>query len=72
MLVRLGALAAAGAADRRRLVAPVVEAVLAARVSARAERQWALADALRDSLVAAGIAVRDLPAGTEWSWPDEP
>lgn len=36
-----------------------VEAVLAARVAARAEKDWARADALRDALVAAGIVVTD-------------
>ena len=37
----------------------VVEAVLAARIAARADRDWARADALRDALVAAGIVVTD-------------
>ncbi|CTQ50605.1 cysteine--tRNA ligase [Jannaschia donghaensis] len=37
----------------------VVEAVLAARVTARADKDWARADALRDGLVAAGVVVTD-------------
>ncbi len=37
----------------------LVEAVLAARVKARAEKDWARADALRDALVGAGVVVTD-------------
>ena len=37
----------------------LVEAVLAARVAARAEKDWARADALRDALLAAGVVVTD-------------
>ncbi|WP_299650993.1 cysteine--tRNA ligase [uncultured Jannaschia sp.] len=37
----------------------LVEAVLAARVAARAEKDWARADALRDALLDAGVVVTD-------------
>ncbi|WP_298431775.1 cysteine--tRNA ligase [uncultured Jannaschia sp.] len=37
----------------------IVEAVLEARTTARAEKDWARADALRDALVAAGVVVTD-------------
>lgn len=67
MLVRLGELAAAGSVDRRALVAPVVDALVAARQQARAERQWAVADLLRDALVAGGITLADSAEGTEWA-----
>ena len=43
----------------------LVEAVLAARVAAREEKDWARADALRDALVAAGVVVTD-GKGTGW------
>lgn len=66
MVVRLGELAAVGARDPRDVVAPYVEAVLAARVQAREAKQYELADRLRDGLVAAGVEVRDAPGGTEW------
>jgi hypothetical protein len=46
---------------------PLVDGVLAARVTARASGQYELADELRDSLVNAGIDVRDTPDGTTWS-----
>ena len=66
MVVRLGEAAEAGLRDPRELVAPFVEALLAARRQARAERRWADADALRDRLVDAGIEVKDTPEGTSW------
>ena len=44
-----------------------VAALLAARLEARRARDFARADALRDGLVAAGVAVKDTPAGAEWS-----
>jgi cysteinyl-tRNA synthetase len=37
----------------------LVEAVLAARADARAEKDWSRADALRDALTAAGVVVTD-------------
>lgn len=46
---------------------PLVEGVLAARVAARAAKQFELADSLRDALVEAGIQVNDGPNGTTWS-----
>ena len=66
MVVRLGEAAEAGVRDPRQVVAPFVEALLAARGRARAERRWADADELRDALIAAGVEVRDTPGGTEW------
>ncbi len=66
MVVRLGELAVVGAQDPRDVVAPYVEAVLAARVGARDAKQYELADRLRDALVEAGVEVRDAPGGTEW------
>lgn len=67
MVVRLGELAAVGAQDPRQVVGPYVDAVLAARVEARASGQYDLADRLRDTLTANGVEVRDTPGGTEWN-----
>ena len=66
MIVRLGTAATGGVRDVREVVGPVVEAALAARVTARAEKAFSVSDAIRDNLAAAGIEVRDTPDGVEW------
>lgn len=45
----------------------LVQADLAAREVARAARDWEAADAIRDRLAAAGIAIEDAAEGTRWS-----
>jgi hypothetical protein len=45
----------------------LVDGVLAARLSARSNGQYQLADQLRDSLIRAGIDVQDGPKGSTWS-----
>jgi cysteinyl-tRNA synthetase len=45
----------------------LVRAELDARAAARAARDWATADAIRDRLSAAGIAVEDSTTGARWS-----
>jgi cysteinyl-tRNA synthetase len=44
-----------------------IERLIADRKTARAERRWADADAIRDQLQEAGIAIADGPTGTTWS-----
>ncbi len=66
MVVRLGALAERGTRDPREAVAPFVEALLEVRAGAKAARDFATADLVRDGLVAAGVEVRDTPDGAEW------
>jgi hypothetical protein len=72
MIVRLGAAATDGVRDLRDVLGPVVEATLAARVTARAMEAYGVSDAIRDNLAAAGIEVRDTPEGVEWSVIDRP
>jgi cysteinyl-tRNA synthetase len=48
-------------------LAALVEAELAVRQQARAVRDYATADAVRDRLAEAGIEVEDTPAGARWS-----
>ncbi|GAB3564705.1 cysteine--tRNA ligase [Arthrobacter alkaliphilus] len=46
----------------------LVEAQLQARAEARAKKDWAASDAIRDILAAAGIAVEDGSDGASWSF----
>ncbi|MCI9872550.1 cysteine--tRNA ligase [Arthrobacter humicola] len=45
----------------------LVEAQLEARAHARAAKDWAASDAIRDTLAAAGVVVEDGPDGASWS-----
>ena len=45
----------------------LVRAELERRQSARADKNWAVADEVRDRLIRAGIEVTDTPNGPEWS-----
>ena len=45
----------------------LVRATLDDRARARAARDWATADAVRDRLAAAGLVVEDSPTGARWS-----
>jgi hypothetical protein len=66
MVTRLAELAMVGARDPRQVVAPFVDALIELRNRAREQGSWALADTLRDRLIAAGIEVRDTPDGAVW------
>lgn len=66
LVVRLGELAVGGARDPREQVAPYVDLLLELRTSARAHRDFATSDLVRDRLVGLGIAVHDTPGGTSW------
>ena len=66
MLVRLGDLAQVGARDPRDVLGPYVHLLLRVRDSARAAKDFATADTVRDGLTAAGVEVRDSASGTEW------
>ncbi|HEV3123723.1 MAG TPA: hypothetical protein VG266_04015 [Candidatus Dormibacteraeota bacterium] len=72
MLVRLGALAQAGARDPAEAVAPFVETLVAMRNRAREQRRFDDADALRNRLVELGVEVHDSPNGTRWSFREPP
>jgi cysteinyl-tRNA synthetase len=58
-----------GAGDEklREAVDVLITALLEERATARAEKDWARADAIRDRIAAAGIEIEDTPSGPKWS-----
>ena len=60
---RLRALAGDGELDG----AELIDRIMTLRSEARAKKNFAASDRLRDALVAAGISVRDRDSGSEWS-----
>lgn len=67
MIVRLGEVARTGARDDADLVGPFIETLLALRTSARDDKRWADADAVRDQLASLGVEVRDAEGGSTWA-----
>ena len=63
--LQLGAVLAAEEALTARL-APLVDGLLADRDAARAAKDFAAADAIRDRLAALGVVVEDRPSGARW------
>jgi len=59
---------AAGTASGRDYVTPLVEMLLDERLKARAAKDWAASDRIRDGLAAAGIRVKDGKDGTDWEY----
>lgn len=64
---RLGQLAANPSIDLASIIGPYVEALLAARASARSHGFWAEADEIRDRLKQLQVTVKDTPDGSTWS-----
>lgn len=61
---------ASGSGDDERLrsaVDALVAGLLEARAQARADKDWAAADAIRDQLKNGGIVVDDTSGGSTWS-----
>ncbi len=54
------------ASSGRDRVTPLVEMLLEERLKARAAKDWAASDRIRDGLAAAGIRVKDRKDGTDW------
>ncbi|WP_331532649.1 CysS/YqeB C-terminal domain-containing protein [Pseudonocardia sp.] len=67
MVLELAGVANDGLADPRKLLEPLIDALLEQRKAARDRRDFAAADTMRDKLAGAGIEVRDSPRGVEWS-----
>jgi len=64
---RLGEAASQGLRDPKELLAPLVEGLIKLRAELRTEKAYALADRVRDRLIAAGIELRDTADGTVWT-----
>jgi cysteinyl-tRNA synthetase len=50
----------------------LVQTMIGQRAEARAAKDWAGADRIRDAIAAAGIVLEDTPDGTHWSVADAP
>lgn len=59
--------AGSGEAAATKALDVLINAELQRRAEARAEKDWATADAVRDRLAAAGVEVVDTPDGPQWS-----
>ena len=66
LVVHLGALAVVGARDPREVVAAYVDLLVELRAKARAGKDFATSDLVRDRLAAAGVELHDTPTGAEW------
>lgn len=53
-------------ASRHSCLAPLVDRLLELRVQLRAQKQFGMADAIRDTLQKAGVVAEDTPEGTRW------
>jgi cysteinyl-tRNA synthetase len=74
MLDVLGLLRESDSADEQASLRPVVDGLVAAiltqRQEARARKDWAAADAIRDQLSEIGLKITDTPNGPEWALED--
>ncbi|WP_461170030.1 cysteine--tRNA ligase [Arthrobacter sp. Z1-15] len=61
---------AAGNSAEHAALDTLIQGQLRERNAARAAKDWARADAIRDALTAAGIAVEDTPDGARWTLAD--
>lgn len=67
-LAQLMSFNAEGASDaEHEALDSLIQAVLTERADARAQKDWAKADAMRDLLFSAGVKVRDGAEGSSWS-----
>jgi len=75
MLVRLGSvlgffqhLATELGSSLPDLSKQLIELIIRQRAKARADKNWALSDQIRDELAVLGITLKDTPQGCEWSY----
>ena len=70
LIVRLGDIGGPPSSTVAERLRPLVELLVTARSRARADRDFALADIIRDGLLAAGVELHDAPTGTTWGLVD--
>lgn len=70
LIVVLGTRLGQSPADTAECVRPLVEAFIQLRGKFRNDKQWDAADAVRDTLMQAGVIVEDTPDGTRWRLSD--
>ncbi|MCM8747541.1 cysteine--tRNA ligase [Thermomicrobiaceae bacterium CFH 74404] len=51
-----------------RAVEPFIQLLIEVRSELRQQREWALADRIRERLAELGVALEDTPSGTNWRW----
>lgn len=51
-----------------RAVEPLIQLLIEIRSELRQQRQWSLADRIRDRLSELGVVLEDTPSGTTWRW----
>ena len=61
-----GSLAAGDSSAREEAFGKVVDMVLELRAKAKADKDWATSDKIRDELAAAGFEVKDTKDGVTW------
>jgi len=66
MLVALAGAAESGLRDEADVIGPYIDIALDVRARARAAKDFAMSDAVRDALANVGIEVRDTPEGATW------
>jgi cysteinyl-tRNA synthetase len=59
--------ASTSSTDQLAVIDALVHVALDQRAAARARKDYAAADAVRDQLTAAGVVVEDTPDGSRWS-----
>ena len=66
LIVLMGTEAVSSPGNRAECLAPLADALLELRQKYRANKQWTEADAIRDTLQSADIAVEDFENGSKW------
>ncbi len=72
MVTELGEVATEGTRNPAEVVGPYIDLALLLRATARTDRRFADADAIRERLVALGVEVRDTADGATWVLPSSP